>query len=509
MTNMSKPRVRVAAGQDLGKAISQAVRSRASYEGGSSARRMNGKGGMMLGPNMPLARSLKVLQARSRHVTRNNSYAQGAREAYVTNMVGNGIRPDWNNPDIQKLWDRWVKQCDAEGVDSFYGLQSLAASSQFEAGEVLTRLRFRRPEDGLAVPLQLQLIESDHLDPGYSKTLDNGGLIKMGVEFNAIGKRTAYHLWKYHPHETLTTQINSRVPVPAASILHLFRRTRPGQLRGVPELTSVIVRLYEIDEMQDALLARQKLAQLFGAFVKRKSVEPVEDAPHFGTQVHMPGELDTLDEFTPGAIHYLEDDEEVTFSDPPDIGGSYSAWLRGELLAVARGAGVTYEQMTGDLKGVNYSSIRAGLLEFRRRIEALQAHLMVQQWCQPVAATWLDTAVISRAITLEDYWNKRDEYLAINWIAPKWAWVDPLKEVTADVLEVRSGFKPRSEAAAERGWDLRSLDDQIATCNDSADEHGLVLDSDPRRTTRAGLSPAKNLIPGEDDDESEPATEED
>jgi capsid protein len=77
-------------------------------------------------------------------------------------------------------------------------------------------------------------------------------------------------------------------------------------------------------------------------------------------------------------------------------------------------------------------------------------------------------------------------YLAIDWIASKWAWVDPLKEVTADLLEVRAGFKPRSEAAGERGWSLEQLDAEIRNANDSADRHGLLLDSDPRYMAKNG-----------------------
>ena len=194
-------------------------------------------------------------------------------------MVGTGVHPDWANPDIQALWDRWAAEADADGFESFYGLQTLGISAQFESGELLTRLRFRRPEDGMSVPLQLQLMEPDHLDPALNRVLEGGRLIKMGVEFDAIGRRTAYHLWRHHPSERLTARHNQRIVVPAHSVVHLFRRTRPGQMRGVPELTSVIVRLYEIDEMQDAMLARQKLAQLFGAFVKRKSPD-LEDDRH-------------------------------------------------------------------------------------------------------------------------------------------------------------------------------------------------------------------------------------
>ncbi|MEM1113271.1 MAG: phage portal protein [Pseudomonadota bacterium] len=464
----------------------QLVPVSALYEGASSSPRLAGKGNVLSGPNMPLARSLPLLQSRSRNAVRNNAYAAGARDTYASNLVGSGIRPDWKNEAIQTLWDRWIGECDADGVNSLYGLQSLCASGQFEAGEVFTRFRFRRPTDGLSVPLQLQLIESEQLDAGYSRAMD-GRLIKMGIEFDAIGRRSAYHLWRYHPHEKLTAQMNVRVPIPADQIVHVYRQTRPGQLRGVPELSSVILRLYEIDEMQDALLAKQKLSQLFGVFVKRKPGEFNEDSPeNFHGELVTDGQGEEFSEFVPGGIHYLDTGEEVQFSSPGDIGSAYTDWLRSELLAVARGAGLTYEQLTGDLKNVNYSSIRAGLLEFRRRVEALQAYLMVHQWCRPIAAKWLDTAIVSGAIALEDYWELRSAYLAIDWIATKWEWVDPLKEEMADLIAVRSGFKPRSEAAAERGWDIISLDRAIAEGNQSADDNSLVLDSDPRAVNKSG-----------------------
>lgn len=464
---------------------------KAKYEGASTGRRMHGKGTVLSGPNGPIEKSLPLLQSRSHDAIRNNAYARRARETYVTNLVGSGIKPQWKDPDIQALWDRWVDECDSDGVDNFYGLQSLAVGAQFESGEALGRFRYRRRADGLSVPFQIQVIESEHLDPTFDRTWE-ANQIKMGIEFDGIGQRRAYHLWRFHPHEQHVAQYNERVPVPANQVVHMFRRTRPGQIRGVPELSSVIIRLYEIDEMQDATLARQKLSQLFGAFVKRKSgADPSEMGPIFGKQVHDADEREELDEFVPGAIHYLDDEEEVVFSSPPDINSSYSDWLRSELMAVAVGSGVTYEQLTGDLRNVNYSSIRAGLLEFRRRAEALQAQLVVHQWCRKIASAWLDVAVTSGAISIPNYWNQRHEILAIDWIAPKWSWVDPLKEVSADLIEVRAGFKPRSEAAGERGWSLDRLDPAIKAGNESADENDLVLDSDPRKTAQSGSSQAE------------------
>lgn len=481
----AKPRIRVSSDGKM-----HLRGAKAQYEGGSHGVRMGNKGVTITGPNAPIERSLATLQSRSHSAIRNNAYARKAKETYVANLVGTGIKPQWGNEAIQALWDDWVTMADADGVDNFYALQAMVAGSQFEAGEALARTRFRRLSDGLPVPLQLQLIESEHLDPSYSIAAPNGRVVRMGIEFNGIGQRTAYHLWRHHPHESLTFAYNERVPVPASQVIHVYRRTRPGQLRGVPELTSVIVRLYEIDEMQDATLARQKLAQLFGAFVRRKTnADPEDLGPYFGKQVSVAGQdADRIDEFVPGGIHYLEDDEEVNFSNPPDVGGNYREWLRSELLAVAAGAGITYEQLTGDLSGVNYSSIRAGLLEFRRRAEALQAHLMVHQFCRRVAGIWLDTAVTSGALNLPNYATERSRYLAIDWIAPKWSWVDPLKEVNADLIEVRAGFKPRSEAAGERGWSIEQLDEEISKGNASADSYGLLMDSDPRKVSKSGVT---------------------
>ena len=82
-------------------------------------------------------------------------------------------------------------------------------------------------------------------------------------------------------------------------------------------------------------------------------------------------------------IEYLEPGKDVKFA-TPSANGDYADYMRMQLHAVAAGVGLTYELLTGDLSQVNYSSIRAGLIEFRRRMEALQWQLIVPGLCQPV-----------------------------------------------------------------------------------------------------------------------------
>ncbi len=106
------------------------------------------------------------LRSRSRDLVRRNAWAQAALDAFVSNAVGTGIKPQSLSGDeafktaVQSLWRDWTDEADAAGLTDFYGLQALACRAMLEGGECLIRLRPRRPDDGLCVPLQLQLLEA-------------------------------------------------------------------------------------------------------------------------------------------------------------------------------------------------------------------------------------------------------------------------------------------------------------------------------------------------------------
>jgi len=478
---LRKPRIKVHAGLSHAKFLN-------SYEGASRSYRMGQKGMSNGGPNQDIKQSLGTLRKRSRHAIQNHPLAVSAIENYTSQLIGNGITAKWPDKDVQSLWDKWIKECDADGIDNFYGLQVLAARSQFESGEVLVRRRARLPQDGLAVPLQIQLLESDHLDENHNDQFGRNN-ITMGIEFNGIGQRSHYHLWRNHPSESGTLTGNVRTRVPANDVIHLFRRLRPGQQRGVPELTAVLARLYDIDEMQDSTLMKQKSAALFGWIVTKKSpeIQVGQEGNDVSTLLGEDNGEETeegtpITEIRSGGIHYMEEDEAVTFSSPDGIGQNYIPWLKSELRTIAKGLpGCTYEQLTGDLEGVNYSSIRAGLVEIRRRVEQLQYMMMIHRFCHPVAQWFLDHAVIGGKVSIPNYWANRDEHLP-KWFTPKWDWVDPLKDVMADLIEVRAGYATRSDKVAERNGDIDKNDAQLLI--EQASE--LVLDSNPSKTTKAG-----------------------
>ncbi len=154
--------------------------------------------------------------------------------------------------------------------------------------------------------------------------------------------------------------------------------------------------------------------------------------------------------------------------------------MRQQLRAIAIGTGITYEQLTGDLTGVNYSSIRAGLIEFRRRCTMLQHNIMVFQFCRPVWDRWLELALLSGELDIGEEWTKGKEGAKkeVKWIAQGFDWVDPLKDQQAQQMAVRNGFKSRSEVVSEMGYDVEEIDQEIAEDQRRASELGLSFDSD-------------------------------
>jgi len=443
--------------------------------------------------NTLLASDADIIRARARDMVRKNTYAANAVDAIVANCIGTGIKPLSKVQDeefheaVQQLWTDWSDEADADNRVDFYGLQALACRSVIEGGECLIRFRPRRIEDGLSVPLQLQILEAEHLDGSKTHTLANGNVVRSGIEFNAIGQRVAYYLYREHPGESSLKSSGESIRTPANSVLHLYKPLRPGQIRGESWLGKILVKLNELDQYDDAELVRKKTAAMFAGFITKLDPEGQfmgeGDADETGVSF---GGLE------PGTMQVLEPGEDVRFSDPSDVGGTYEAFMRQQLRSIAIGMGITYEQLTGDLTGVNYSSIRAGLIEFRRRCEMLQHQVVVFQMCRPIWKIWMEQAVLANAlpVKIREFRKNPRTYLRAKWIPQGWDWVDPEKDMRAVIAAIRAGLISRSEAVSELGYDAEEIDREIARDNARADDLGLVFDTDPRKVAQNGAQSA-------------------
>lgn len=455
----------------------------ARYEGARRTRRTRGWRADATGPQAETEGALAELRNRSRDLVRNNAWMAAGLDIAVSYQVGYGITPRSRTGDaeidrrVNAEFEAWAKACDIGGRLDFAGLMAQVARARAQDGEALTLKLPAAPAEmrrrGLRVPLLLQNVEADLLEEDREGTTAAGNRIRQGIELAAGGAPLAYHLLEEHPGEDRGSR-GGRVRVyPASAVLHVFRQDRPGQLRGVPDAAPFLLRLRDLDELEEAALHQAKVQACLAAFVTSGQPAgrgPLESVPEAG---------DPVRSFSPGMVERLLPGEDVKFAVPSGA-GSFSDLARHQLHAVAAAWGLTYDLLTGDLSQANYSSLRAGRLAFKRRLQQLQWLLLIPHWCQPVWDAWVAAAI--RAGVLPP----REGGYPVEWQEPAFEMVDPLKDALAMQLMERLGYATWDQNVAAQGYDPEAQRAAIARANAEADRLGLILDGDPRRVAKAG-----------------------
>lgn len=392
------------------------------------------------------AADARELRARSRALVQNVPYiAQGLR-SLTANVIGTGIMPTWTGLNADKLntaWRRWCDECDADGRLNYAGMQAAAYRAMQQDGECFIRLRPRLPTDGLLVPLQLQLLEADYLDSDKSGDLKNGGRIVNGIETDAIGRRVAYWMFPDHPGNATTLRMQASRRVPAEYVIHLFTPERPGQGRGFPRLAPVIARVRDLQLYEDAELNRKNLETRL-AVLASGNIDLLTDEQRneHAFTVHA-GQSTSLGALPSGGVLQVPPASALTVVQPQAMPG-YVDYVKHQQHIIAAGMGVTYEMMTGDVTEVNFSSARVRMLDFRREAELEQWTIIVPNLCERICRAFEDAAVLAGIV-------RRAEY-SFYHTTPKWAYVDPSKDVRADLDEISGGLASISEKLRQRGY---------------------------------------------------------
>lgn len=453
------------------------------YDSASHGRRTSGWRRPSSDANAAVQSGLRPLRDQARDLARNNSYAAAILATIADNVVGYGIvaTPAKSanaalRQRVLALWGAWADTtaCDADGRQDFAGLQKQVIRTVAESGECLVRRRWRRPEDGLPIPMQLQVLEPDYLDDTKNAMLPNGaGRIIQGKEFNPIGRCIAYWLYPEHPGASLTTggaAFGSSQRVPASEILHIFRPERPGQIRGISWFAPIMLRLKDFDDYADAALMKQKIAACLAVIL----TDLDGSASPLGTLDSADSRIDTLE---PGMIANFPAGKTATIVNPPSI-SEHAAYASSVLHEIATGVGVAYESMTGNFAEVSFSSARMSRLREWARVEDWRWRLLIPQLCDPVWA-WAMTAA---ALAAQPITNAP----TAEWTPTPMPMIEPDREGLAYQRNLRIGAITWPEMVRERGYIPDAHLAEIAEWNTRLDAAGIILDSDPRKTTQAG-----------------------
>jgi lambda family phage portal protein len=393
----------------------------------------------------------RELRIRSRSLVQNVPYVASGIQALVSATIGTGIEPRFDGDGaevLNPLWASWSKVADADAIFDIYGLQAAAYRAMEQDGEVLVRRRTRRPDDNLPVPLQVQLLEIDWLDSSKTGKSSSGNDIISGIEYDALGKPSAYWLFDSHPGEIMRR--GSRVtsaPVPAKDIIHLFAPTRPGQGRGITRLASIIARVRDVMLYEDAELQRKNLETRLGLIVSGDA-SVMEGPVQFGTPSAAGSDggssYGDIGQLPSGGISEVRPGVTLTAVEPKPAGG-YVEYMKFGLHLIAAGLGVPYEAMTGDMVEVNFSSARIRQIDFRRDTEQRQWLVVIPRLCDRVCDWFVESAVLAGKV-------QRNGKRTVDHSTPRWDYVNPAQDVKADVTAISNALLSPSEALRRRGY---------------------------------------------------------
>ncbi|MBN8493719.1 MAG: phage portal protein, partial [Burkholderiales bacterium] len=435
---------------------------------------------------------------------RDNDYAKKYLSLVAVNVVGatgfarqarvvdaNGQPDALANAAIEAAHARWAAACDATGRGSLRTLCRTMVITAARDGEILLRF-VRGAAAGNPFGLALQLLDVDRLDTQFNRPAGDGlPAVRLGVEIDTYGRPLAYWLRHRHPGDlydaTGAQRADVRTRVPAEDIVHAFQRDRPEQLRGVTWMHAAMGRLHNQGGYEEAALVAARVgASKMGFFTR----PPGDDGEEIADSKDAADELYT--EVDPGAFGLLPDGYQFQAFNPDYPSAMYADFVKANLRGAASGLNVAYHALANDLEGVNFSSIRSGTLEERDAWQADQ-EWFIEDVLERIDAEWLPSALAFGQVTLPNGsalpLARLDKFRPHNWVGRRWEWVDPLKDIQADIEALDADLQSPQRVAAKLGRDYEDILAEIKAAQDLRTRLGLPERPLPKPAAPAAATP--------------------
>lgn len=429
----------------------------------------------ILSADQEIKGNMRLLRARARGLSRNNPVAKSYLKILVANVLGEkgiGYQPQVRNNDgglnktfntkIETAWRDWCKSgnCTVDGKKSFRAVQNLVLKSVATDGEVFVRMV---PGFNNKYRFALQMIDADQVDHLFSRfPSKQENEIRLGVEVDTWGKPVAYHVNPAHPSDLGGSLMRERIP--AEFVRHLYDSERVNQTRGVTWFHPCMQEMRMLGGYVEAELVAARVGAAKIGFLTHTDPSGYE-APNADAKY-------TIDA-NPGVIETLPPGMDFKEWNPDHPANAFQMFVKSMLRFIAGAMGVSYNALASDLEGVNYSSMRSGLLIERDQWKMCQS-MVKEDFLQPIFEAWLSMALLSGQLVLDS----RDpaKFIEGKWEPRGWQWVDPLKDVQASILSVGAGFDSRDAIISEGGGDVEEIFEQLAAEKKLAESHGLEFD---------------------------------
>lgn len=436
----------------------------------------------LLSADQAMKGSLRTLRSRSRQLFQDNGHFAGLRQSIKDNIIGwEGIRlnPRITSPRgklltdandaLEAAWYQWGEPitCTADGRSSWWDTTRLALDTWMVDGEAFIR---HLPGFANDYGYTIQVIDPDLLDESFNVPPSrNQNEIRMGVEIDSWGRALAYHFWSRHPTDPLGRGLRQRIP--AQDVEHLYTQLRPGQTRGLPAATPVLLLSWMLDGFTEAEVVAARIGASGGGGFFWMSAE---DAATIGVPVQTEEELQRPMEFEaePGLSRKLPPGWQHKDWDPAHPNTRFAEFQKAILRMIARGMGVSYATLSGDFSDSNYSSSRMGMLQERDKFRSDQRSIGMRL-CSPVYRNFIRYAALAGAVQLP--YAELARCLDHEWEYRGWPNIDPKNDIDADAKAIALRVKSRQQICADRGTDYAEVIADLKEEQEIADAAGIDL----------------------------------
>ncbi|MEZ6097162.1 MAG: phage portal protein [Pirellulaceae bacterium] len=415
----------------------------------------------------------RTLRNRSRYEVANNSYARGITLTLANDVVGTGPRLQMLTPSPNA--NRIVEQ------------EFFSWAHEISFPEKLRTMRLSRVADGEAigllvnnekvaspVKLDLRLIETDHLASPHLER-DPPRYVD-GIQFDENGMPISYDILKEHPGDLNFGLGADYDTIDASAVIHYFRCDRPGQIRGIPDITPALPLFAQLRRFTLAVLAAAETAADFAGIL-------YTDAP-------ANGEADAAEPFEP-----IELEKRMLLTMP---GGwkmsqlhseqpatTYAEFKREILNEIARCLSMPFNVAAGNSSGYNYASGRLDHQTYFKSIRVEQSHLS-RVILDRVFHAWLQEAVLIDGYLPQEMRTLNAD-TSHQWFFDGHEHVDPAKEANAQKIRLISHTTTLAHEYARQGRDWEAELKQRAKEIQMMRELGLEIDRESQDISPNGV----------------------
>lgn len=420
------------------------------------------------------------LVTRARDLAKNNQFVVGILKNLQRNVIGaDGFTLQSRSEDadrragVERLWREY--QSRIGGYVTFDERQSgrdfdaLVLRTLLVDGEVFIH-RAYDPESRFGY--RYEVVDSLEIDPFYNVAdIGNGEKIVMGVKLDDRGRETAYYICEATNDQYRT---GPRVEVPAADMIHIYRKEFADQTRGITPLASVILDLAQLDAYKEAEVVHARIQACSMAIWEQNGqatgdlLDDVDDKGEF------------IREMKPGIFPVAPKGYTAKQLSNNSPNNQYGVFWKSMLRGIANSLGVSYNKAAGDYESVNYSSLREATLEDRSTFEDLQ-RFFIENWKDFEFRDFVRGLVERGELPA----GEMADGLRHRFFGRRFPWVDPAKEIAAKREEFDLLLTdPISELEA-RGLDPEEVLDRCAEWKKMVLDRGLEFMAGDKPTAPA------------------------